>query len=48
MFQTLRLTNNAWRPFLEKVGPALALGLWLGYAVVPLAVLFGIIRTSVG
>lgn len=48
LFQTLGLTNNAWRPFLQKTGPALALGLWLGYAVVPLAVLFGIIRTSVG
>lgn len=48
MFQTLGLTNASYRPMLQRVGPALSFALWAGFAAVPLAILAGVIKRSVG
>ncbi len=42
--QTLGVLNSAYRPFFKKLGPALAGFLFAGFAIVPLAVLVGIIK----
>lgn len=42
--QTLGALNSSYRPFFKKLGPALAGLLFAGFAVVPLAVLAGILK----
>lgn len=43
-FQTLGLTTPGTRSFLDLVGKAYAIGIWLGYLSIPVAVLFGIVK----
>lgn len=44
LFQTLGLTNSTYRPALATAGPLLAGLLTAGFAVVPLAILTGVIQ----
>ena len=44
VFQTMGLTNKAYRPQILKIGPAVAWAISLLYISIPLAVLFGLVK----
>ena len=44
MCQTLGLNTGKLRPLWEKGGPAFSWLIFLGYASIPIAVLFGIVK----
>jgi len=41
MFQSIGWNNEAYRPFLDRVSRGLAVVIFLGYASIPVAILFG-------
>lgn len=43
-FQSLGVSGKKWTPFATKAGVALAIGIAAGFASMPLAVLFGVLR----
>ena len=47
-FQTLGLSGPAYKPLIEKVAPALAAFIVLGYIAIPLAVMAGVLSVPAG
>jgi succinate dehydrogenase / fumarate reductase cytochrome b subunit len=48
MFQSIGLTDERARPALEGASRLIALGLFIGYSSIPLAVMLGIVRLGAG
>jgi succinate dehydrogenase / fumarate reductase cytochrome b subunit len=46
MFQTMGLRNKNWRPILDKTALAYGLIVFLGFAIIPIAVLGGILKKT--
>jgi succinate dehydrogenase / fumarate reductase cytochrome b subunit len=47
MFQSLGLRNKGWQPFIGKAAKVIAILLFVGYCVIPIAVLTGLVGGSV-
>jgi succinate dehydrogenase / fumarate reductase cytochrome b subunit len=42
MFQSLGWKNRRWRPLIDRAAPVIAWLIFIGYALIPLAVLAGL------